>query len=116
MTEHPNGLGRRGHVDDHVLLWEVELDRLELGVLRAERLARGLEEVAEAEPWEPPSIAGPIPADLVERAQSLLARHDRVRAALVQALTRAQRQVAYTDKVVDITSRRPAAVYVDMEA
>lgn len=97
-------------------IWETEIDRLELEVIRVERLVRGLVSAPE-EPWRPPAVPGPIPADLVQRVTSLLERQDIAKDALVLALAEAQRQVAYADRVVEITGRRTnEPIYLDLEA
>lgn len=103
--------------DDRIrAVWECELDRLELDVLRAERLLKGLTSVP-IEPWNPPSVPGQMPADLTRRAQDLLDRQERARAELGTALAAAQRQIAYGDRVADATGPAPSRpVYVDLEA
>ncbi|MGO4256966.1 hypothetical protein [Marmoricola sp. RAF53] len=97
-------------------VWENEIDRLELEVLRIERLIRGLVSVPE-EPWRAPVLPGPMPADLVPRAAELVERQEQARAALVVALAGAQKQVAYAERVVDLTRRRSTEpIYLDLEA
>jgi hypothetical protein len=96
--------------------WEAELDRLEQHVTRAERLLRGLA-APPVEPWAPPAIAGQMPADLVERAQDLLDRQDRVTEHLAGCVASAQRQIAFGDRVGVATGRPPAGpVYLDLDA
>ena len=97
-------------------VWEVELDRLEIDVVRVERLLKGLDNVP-TEPWNPPVVPGQIPADLAERAQALLDRQERATAELSRALTAAQKQIAYADRLTEATGRGPAdPVYLDLEA
>jgi hypothetical protein len=97
-------------------VWESELDRLELDVLRAERLLKGLDAMP-IEPWNPPPVPGQMPADLALRAQDLLDRQERATADLRDALTAAQQQIAYADRVTDATGPGPAdPVYLDLEA
>ena len=97
-------------------IWEAELDRLELDVLRAERVLKGLSGLS-AEPWTPPSIPHQMPADLVGRAKELLDRQDRTTALLGHALTVAQRQIAFGDRVSGATGHGPAdPVYLDVDA
>lgn len=105
-------------MNDHTIraIWEVELDRLELDVLRAERLLKGLDAVP-AEPWNPPAVPGQMPADLAVRAQHLLDRQERATADLRSALDTAQRQLAYGDRVAEAVGPGPSApVYLDLEA
>lgn len=98
------------------IVWENELDRLELDILRIERLVRGLVAAPDA-PWSPPVVPGPIPADLLPRADDLLRRQEEARARLVVALDEAQKQATYADKVIQITGRRSTGpVYLDLEA
>jgi hypothetical protein len=97
-------------------VWQNELDRLELDVIRVERLLKGLEALP-VEPWDPPAVPGPMPLDLARRAQDLLDRHERAIAELRRSLTEAQRLLAYTGRVSDAvgpTLARP--VYVDLQA
>jgi hypothetical protein len=97
-------------------IWEAELDRLELDVLRIERVLKGLSALP-TESWSPPSIPGQMPADLVGRAQELLDRQDRVTELLGHSLVSAQKQIAYGDRVSDATGHGPAGpVYLDVDA
>lgn len=97
-------------------VWETEIDRLELDVIRAERLLKGLATMP-TEPWDPPVIPGQMPADLAARAQELLDRQERATARLTVALADAQRQISYADRVTDVSGRAiPAPVYLDLEA
>ena len=97
-------------------IWEAELDRLELDVLRVERVLKGLSALP-TEVWTPPSIPGQMPSDLVARAQELLDRQDRATELLGHSLAAAQRQIAYGDRVTEATGQAPAApVYLDVDA
>jgi hypothetical protein len=97
-------------------VWEIELDRLELDVIRSERLLKGLDSMP-TEPWSPPVIPGQIPLDLAERARDLLDRQERVTADLGVALAAAQTQVAYADRAHRLLGRDPSVpVYLDLEA
>ena len=97
-------------------VWKAELDRLELEVLRVERLLDG-EGPLPADAWTPPAVLGPIPEDLGPRARDLLGRQDRAGAALRAALVSAQKQLAYGTRVSDATTAgRAHPVYVDLQA
>lgn len=97
-------------------VWEAELDRLELDVVRVERMLTD-PGTPPAEPWTPPAVPGPMPVDLAPRARDLLDRQERAGSALRGALTSAQRQIAYGARVSDATAPRPAApVYLDLQA
>ena len=101
------------------LHWETALDRLELDVLLAERM---LADPAGShrpthEPWDEPTLSGPIPADLVERAKALRDRQARVEAQLVQTVGSIGRQHRFADRVDRATGRGPGhAVFLDVEA
>ena len=97
------------------ILWESELDRLELDVLRVERLLKGLNTLP-AEPWDPPHAPGQLPGALIPRAQHLLDRQARARADLQRALASAQKQIAYGDRVSGATTAPAEPVYLDLEA
>jgi hypothetical protein len=97
-------------------VWECELDRLELDVVRVERLLGRLDTVP-VEPWQPAEVSGPMPADLSQRATVLLERQERATTALRSALGEVHRQLAYADRVSDAVGpagSRP--VYVDIDA
>lgn len=97
-------------------IWEAELDRLELDVLRVERVLKGLSALP-TEPWAPPSIPGQMPSDLVDRAQELLDRQVRATELLGHSLVSAQKQIAYGDRVSGATGPGPAdPVYLDVDA
>ena len=97
-------------------MWEVELDRLELDVIRAERLVLGLSTMP-GEPWTPPLVPGQLPTDLAPRAQELLDRQERATADLASALAAAQKQITYADRLTDVSTRGlTKPVYLDVEA
>jgi hypothetical protein len=104
-------------------VWEAELDRLELDVVRVERLLSGADDASSAvqgasgRPWSPPAVPGPMPADLFPRARDILERQTRAEGALREALSSAQKQLAYGSRVSDATAPgRAQPVYVDLEA
>lgn len=97
-------------------VWEAELDRLELDVLRVERILKGLSALP-TEPWTPPAIPGQMPADLISRAQALLDRQEQVTGELGTALVSAQKQIAFGDRVTSATGQSAARpVYLDLDA
>jgi hypothetical protein len=97
--------------------WVAALDRLELDALRAERLLADPTCDGVPDPWEVPSLAGPIPADLVARAVELRARQQRVEGALVTAVSAARRQHQFADRVGQAATRRTdRPVYLDINA
>ena len=104
-------------VDDERVraVWETELARLELDLIRAERLHDGLSTMP-TEPWDPPAIPGQMPADLATRAQELLDRQDQAMAELRTGLAAAHKQISYGDRLTGATGRGPALpVYLDLE-
>lgn len=101
--------------DRRHLHWETILDRLELDVLLSERKLTD-PDAPDPEPWSEPHLPGPIPADLVDRARTLLARQQEVRDKLaVAALTvRRHEQLAVR---MDLAVTPPArSVYLDVDA
>lgn len=97
-------------------LWETELDRLELDVVRVERLLNRVDTLP-VEPWQPIVVPGPMPLDLARRAQELLDRQERATTALQLSLGELQRHLAYTDRVSDaVGAGNSRPVYLDLEA
>ncbi|TNM44213.1 hypothetical protein FHP29_05775 [Nocardioides albidus] len=99
--------------------WTEALDRPEAHADRAERMLRGGAADATGttvEPWLPPTDLGPMPSHLVQRARGLLARQQRLMAAIPHVLadTRGQQQVA--DRVGRATTSSPLPVYLDVTA
>jgi hypothetical protein len=94
--------------------WQVELDRIELDVMRAERhVAHGTTLTTDF--WAPPRDNGPLPEVLRERALSLVARQEACLARMTELLGSTQRQseVAATIGRATLTDRsRP--IYVDV--
>jgi len=103
--------------DEH-LHWETALDRLELDVMLAERtLADPSRDRQIDEPWDEPTLAGPIPPDLVDRALEIRERQLQVEAELVRAVGAARNQHRFADRVDRATGRGPGrAVYLDVDA
>ncbi|ABL80288.1 MULTISPECIES: hypothetical protein [unclassified Nocardioides] len=101
------------------LHWETALDRLELDVLLAERM---LADPARTDrlthdPWDEPTLFGPIPADLVERALALRDRQAQVEAQLRQAAGTVGRQHRFAERVDRATGRGHGyPVYLDIDA
>ncbi|HEY0952526.1 hypothetical protein [Nocardioides sp.] len=101
------------------LHWETALDRLELDVMLAERLLAdpSREGHARHEPWDEPTLSGPIPADLVDRALALRERQLRVEAELARAAGVVGQQHRFAARVDRATGRGPGgAVYLDIDA
>jgi hypothetical protein len=101
--------------DRHHLIWATTLDRLELDVMRAERMLVDPSRPA-PEPWDDPLLTGPIPADLLERAIALRERQRAVEAALASRLGAVSRQHDFANRVDRATRAAGPAVYLDVTA
>jgi hypothetical protein len=109
--------GRRGDTRPKVD-WTTVLDHLEGEVLAAEQtMADGrAEEIAawgrRSDDWVPPSMLGPVPDDLRERAMRLLQHQLAVAEALIERITQSQRQ---RDVAARMSYRpsRPVASFID---
>ncbi len=108
-----------GHVsdEDRRAEWASVLEEMEVEVLDAERSIRGnrAEEIAawgrRMEDWTPPTVLGPLPVDLRERAARLLQHQLAVAEELVERITQSQRQ---RDVAARMAYRpRPVAAFVD---
>jgi hypothetical protein len=94
--------------------WEAALDRLEMDVELAERLLVSNTPVP-PEPWEPPTLRGPMPEDLLPRARLL---HERQLAAardITLAASANRRQVALTARLTAVVPP-DVPVYLDITA
>ncbi len=98
--------------------WVQALDELELTLAAAELLLVTGHEETRVPAWTPPTVQGPLPADLVDRAGALLERQRRVIAETAAALTGTRRQLDLLDKLTGLSGARQAArpVYVDLTA
>jgi hypothetical protein len=100
---------------DRPASWTEALDRLEAHADRAEQMLRGAASPAPP-PWQPPADLGPLPNELVPRARTLLARQQRLMAAIPGALSENRRQQRVADRVGDATSSAVRPVYLDVTA
>lgn len=101
--------------DRRHLHWETVLDRLELDLVLTERKLTN-PDAPDPEPWSEPHLPGPIPADLVDRAEELLTRQHAVRdklAVAAHSLRRHQDFAARVDRAVTPPGR---PVYLDIDA
>jgi flagellar biosynthetic protein FliS len=98
--------------------WASVLSELEGEVLAAEQtLAHGrAEEIAawgrRSDDWVPPSVLGPVPDDLRERAMRLLQHQLAVAEALIERITQSQRQRDVAARM-SYGPSRPVASYID---
>ena len=79
--------------DRDLLVWEVELDRLELELLRVERLIKAMTPLQEAD-WVEPTDLPPMPTELLPRAQEVARRQQEAQQQLVRAMARTPRPCA----------------------
>ena len=103
------------HVDTNYELWQLELDRLELDVMRAER-ALATDGLVKTDHWEQPCVPGPLPLDLRERATEIHARQQELLATLMERLCVNQRHQAVTESVSRVSTRNQLPVYLDINA
>ncbi|MBM7516393.1 hypothetical protein [Nocardioides nitrophenolicus] len=99
--------------------WTEALDRLEAHADHAEQMLRGVPAGgtgAVLEPWLPPADLGPLPGELVPRARTLLARQQRLMAAIPAVLDDNRRQQQVADRVGRATTTPPGPVYLDVTA
>ena len=96
-----------------LLSWEVELDRLELELLRVERLLKAMTPLHDPD-WVEPTDLPPLPAELLPRAEDIARRQQESQVALVRAMARTGRQRTLAHKAAPQEHSRP--VYVDVSA
>lgn len=101
--------------DPHHDAWQVDLDRIELDVLRAERaLDNGSELRVDA--WDVPGNHGLIPPDLRERAESILVRQQAVMERIAERLGVTLRHQGVLDRVGLGSSLNNIPLYLDVSA
>ncbi|MEI5675478.1 MULTISPECIES: hypothetical protein [Nocardioides] len=101
--------------DPHHDAWQVDLDRIELDVIRAERaLENGSELRTDA--WDLPGNHGTIPAELRERAEGILARQHSVMERIAEQLGITLRHQGLLDRVGLSSSLSNVPVYLDVSA
>lgn len=115
VPSEPGGsLSRKQQIDAR-LAWEVELDRLELDIIRAERLVQAMDQFDE-QAWAMPDLATPMPDDLLPRALEIQQRQLKVVGHLVQALNRSGRQQSFASQVSAATRDVTGPAYIDLTA
>ncbi len=92
-------------VVDDVTAWEIQLDRLELEVLRVERLIKAMAPLQHPD-WEAPRRwLGRMPAQLLPRAVEIAERQRVAEAALQRALRQTGQEMALAGSLVERTER-----------
>jgi len=93
--------------------WEAALDDLELSVEVAEQLLGGVDVPLPA--WAPPRLGGPLPAELLPRAQDLFRRQQEAIVQVTAASTSTRQQIELTRRMRESTANHPP-VYLDVTA
>ena len=101
--------------DRHHLHWETVLDRLELDLMLAERKLAD-PGAPDPEPWSEPHLQGPSPADLGDRARTLLDRQQEVRDRLAVAALAVRRHEQLAGRMDRAVSPARSSVYLDVDA
>lgn len=93
--------------------WEAALDELELSVEVAEQLLAGVAVPLPA--WAPPQLDGPLPAELLPRAQDLFRRQQEAIVQVTTASASTRQQIELTRRMGDSTTNH-TPVYLDVTA
>jgi hypothetical protein len=88
------------------LEWEVELDRLDLEVIRIEKLLVAMKPM-EASNWEAPSPSAPMPVHLLPRAVEIHHRQSAVLDRVVRALRTTTQHRTYVESLRDPQDAAP---------
>ncbi len=94
--------------------WVAELTRLEADVALAESVLR-TNEAPVLPAWERPTVSGPLPVELEDRARLVLERQLAVAHRLTQRLTATGRERALHQRLRD-TAHADVPVYLDIDA
>jgi hypothetical protein len=95
--------------------WVTALERLEVDVALAEALLAVDRDPVTPEPWSPPVMRGPLPADLEPRARLVLERQLAVAHRVSERLTSTGRHRRLTQRIRD-TASPDIPVYIDLSA
>jgi hypothetical protein len=101
--------------DPHLDAWQVDLDRIELDVLRAERALQTGSDLR-TDHWDVPSNHGPLPAELRERAVGILDRQRQVMDRIAERLGVTLRHQTVLDRVGLSSSLSNVPIYLDVSA
>ena len=94
--------------------WVAELTRLEADVALAESVLR-TKEAPVLPPWQRPTVSGPLPSELVDRARLVLERQLAVAHRLTQRLNATGKERALHQRFRD-TAHADVPVYLDIDA
>lgn len=111
----------RHHTTVAVSPWLDELDRLEAELEAVRALLSSREQGSGAEAvdtasWTPTAGLGPLPRDLVPRAEALLTSQRQVQLDLSLAMAATSRQRDFAARVTDATAVPAAPAYLDVSA
>lgn len=101
--------------DTH-LAWSAALDTLERDIAGVEDQLRAGAVTPAAAAWTPPQGLGPLPKDLVPRADAILVRQFAAAQAIALAIASNRKQVAAMLRVEVGSQGRPRAAFVDTAA
>jgi hypothetical protein len=97
--------------DALVLLWETELDRLDLEVLWVERLLSAATHLQRSD-WVPPEPAGPMPIHLLPRALEINKRQTEVQNRILKTMRMTSQHRTYVERMSNDDAEVPR--YVDI--
>ncbi|WP_027859963.1 hypothetical protein [Marmoricola sp. URHB0036] len=103
---HPTSPEDRDRAEDLTLEWEVELDRLELEVIRIERLLVAMKPMDQKN-WVAPSPSAPMPIHLLPRAVDIHRRQGAVLDKVVLALRTTTQHRVYVESLRDPQDSAP---------
>lgn len=96
---------------DVALEWEVELDRLDLEVIRVERLLKAMKPMEHPD-WVAPSPSGPMPPHLLPRAMEIHRRQTAMLERVLRAMRSTTLHRTYVETLADPNDAAPRYVNV----
>ena len=95
--------------------WASALDDLEIGLAEAEGLlsASHTSPAVTGKGWVPPALAGPLPGNLMARAEAILARQVRVSEELARGMAVNRRELRLARRMDSGTMDRSTPAFVD---
>jgi hypothetical protein len=96
----------RDRAQELSLEWEVELDRLDLELIRVERLLTAMKPMDHAD-WVAPSPSAPMPIHLLPRAVDIHQRQSAVLEKVLRAMRMTAQHRTYVESVSDPRDSAP---------
>jgi hypothetical protein len=95
--------------------WAAALEDLEIGLAEAEGLLSASHAIpaTTGQPWVPPQLAGPLPGNLLARAEAILARQVRVSEQLGRGMAANRREQRLARRMDSGTMDRTIPAFVD---